>query len=380
VSTPTTFPRGLRGAGLAAGIKASGAPDLGLVVADAPAPAAALFTTNQLLGAHVPVCREHLAATGGQVRALVVNSGNANCSTGAAGLAANREVCAVLAAQLGAAPEEVLFLSTGVIGAPLPTERVTAALPALLDAARRDGLDDFAHAILTTDTRTKVTGGEHVVGVAKGSGMIHPDLATMFGFLFTDAALPGDARGLLARVNARSFQRTTVDGDTSPNDTVLLWGTGAADVEVAADLERAAVHLAREIARDGEGASRLVTVRVEGAPDEEAAARVARVIATSPLTKTAVAGRDPNWGRILAAAGRAGVAFDAEAARVWVGPATVYEAGTPRLEAEDAAHAHLEVEDEVLLGIDLAAGDGSADCWTCDLTAEYVRINADYRT
>ncbi len=384
MTSPTRFPRGLAGAGLACGIKKDGALDLGLVVADEPAPAAALFTKNLLLGAHVPVCREHLATTGGMVRAVLVNSGNANCSTGAAGIAANRAICAALAELLGAQPEEVLFLSTGVIGAPLPTEPITAALPALVEAARPGGLDEFARAILTTDTCTKVHGrevwGATVVGVAKGSGMIHPDLATMFGFLFTDGELPAEAEGLLAAVSERSFQRTTVDGDTSPNDTVLLWGTGQARSRLAEGLEEVAVHLARAIARDGEGASRLVTVRVEGAPDEASAAQVARTIATSPLTKTAVAGRDPNWGRILSAAGRAGVAFDPEAARVWVGPATVYREGVPLTEAEGAAHEHLESGDEVLLGVDLAAGSATAECWTCDLTSDYVRINADYRT
>lgn len=376
-----SFPQGFSGAGLSCGIKSSGAPDLALVLADAAFPAAALFTTNQLLGAHIPVCREHLAASGGLVRALLVNSGNANCSTGQKGIADNRALAATLAARIGARTEEVLALSTGVIGAPLPVAKIEAALPALLDAARPEGLADFSQAILTTDTRPKVHAEGAVVGVAKGSGMIHPDLATMFGFLFTAGRLPEDAHACLTAVNAQSFQCTTVDGDTSPNDTLVLWGSGRQDEEVGrVHLDPVARRLAREIARDGEGATRLITVQVHGAPDEAAARRVARTIATSPLTKTAVTGRDPNWGRILSAAGRAGVTFDPERARVWVGPATLYLEGVPQLAAEGAAHEHLVNEEEVILGVDLAAGSAQAEVWTCDLTADYVLINANYRT
>jgi glutamate N-acetyltransferase / amino-acid N-acetyltransferase len=379
------LPHPFQAAGLACGIKPGERLDLGLLVADRAYPAAALFTRNKLLGAHVPVCREHLHATGGQVRAVLVNSGNANCSTGARGQEDNRRVCAALAEALGARSEEILFLSTGVIGAPLPTDTILEALPDLLEAAGPTGLDDFSRAILTTDTGPKLAchfaDSARVTGVAKGSGMIHPDMATMLAFLLTDAVLPAQPLGLLKSVNRRSFQRTTVDGDTSPNDTLLLWGSGEVETpELQPVLERTAIGLARAIARDGEGATRLITVRVEGAPDEDAAAQVARTIASSPLTKTAVTGRDPNWGRILAAAGRAGVEFDPERARVWIGSATVYADGTPRVEGEDAAHTHLVEQPEVLLGVDLAAGSAAAEAWTCDLTADYVRINADYRS
>jgi len=382
------LPRGLRAGGVAAGIK-PGRLDLALLLADAPRPASALFTTNRLQGAHVPVAREHLATSGARVRAVLVNAGNANCSTGAAGLEHNRAVCAALAADLGCRPEQVLFLSTGVIGAPLPVEKVLAALPALVADASEDGLGRFSRAVMTTDTRPKVAasrrtaadGSALAVGVAKGAGMIHPDLATMLGFLCTDAALPPDAHGLLTRVADASFQRVTVDGDTSPNDTVVLLGgaeRGGAALEPA--LTDVAVELARAIARDGEGATRLVTVRVESAPDERAATRVGRTIATSPLVKTAIAGRDPNWGRIVAAAGRAGVPFEPGAARLWIGEALVYERGVPHPEREGVAHAHLLDGSEVRLRLDLAAGSAASEVWTCDLTADYVRINADYRS
>lgn len=384
-STPS-LPAGFRASAVSCGI-AGERLDLGLVALDEPASAAAVYTTNRLLGAHVHLCREHLERSGGRVRALVVNAGNANCCTGEEGLADARAVAAAVAERLGTAPEEVLFLSTGVIGARLPTGRILEALPELTGALSDAGLDDFSRAILTTDTRPKLAqaeaGAARVVGVAKGSGMIHPDMATMLGFLLTDADLGRAPHALLSGVSKRSFERVTVDGDTSPNDTVVLLGSGqreASSKELEAALTSVSVELARAIAADGEGATRLVTVRVEGAPDEAAAVRVGRVIATSPLTKTAVNGLDPNWGRILAAAGRSGVEFDPDRARVWIGPGTVYSEGRPHPEEENASHRHMVDESEVLLGIDLAAGDARADVWTCDLSSDYVRINADYRT
>ena len=329
------LPRGLSGAALACGIKAQGL-DLGLLVADEAAPAAAVFTRSLLIGVHVRVGREQLARSGGLVRAVLVNSGNANCSTGAAGIDDHRRVVAGLARELDCPAEQVLFLSTGVIGARLPVGRVLDALPGLAGALACDAAENFARAIMTTDTVPKLAartvGDARILGVAKGSGMIHPDMATMLAFLTTDARLPDDRDQLLATLCDRSFHRTTIDGDTSPNDTVLLWGTGrsAAD-DVAPALEATAVELARAIARDGEGATCLVTVRVTGAPDEAAATLVAKTIATSPLTKTAVHGRDPNWGRILSAAARAGVAFDPERARVWIGPGESAKTMAPSL-------------------------------------------------
>ncbi|MBL8863170.1 MAG: bifunctional glutamate N-acetyltransferase/amino-acid acetyltransferase ArgJ [Planctomycetes bacterium] len=390
------LPAGFKAAGVHAGIRARKTKlDLGLILAPEAFPAAAVFTTNRLTGAHVSVCRESLEQSGGRVRALLVNSGNANCSTGEEGLADARRVQRALAELVGCPPEEVLFMSTGVIGARLPTERIMAALPGLCAAAHEKGLGDFATAIMTTDLVPKVrtllveeksAPAFRVTGVAKGSGMIHPNMATMLAYLVTDGPLPRDATSALRRLADQSFHRLTVDGDTSPNDTVLLWSsrgpaaTPTQEAACASALVDVSQELCRLIAADGEGATRLVTVQVTGAPTEAAAAHVARTIATSPLTKTAVHGRDPNWGRILAAAGRAGVTFDTNAARVWIGDADVYSGGKPHPENEEDAHLHLLQKHEVVLGVDLAAGSASAEAWTCDFSADYVRINADYRS
>jgi len=384
--TQVPLPAGFRAAGISAGIKASGDPDLALVLLDVPGRAAALYTRNELVGAHVTLCREHLAATGGRARALLVNSGNANCATGQAGLDDARALADAVASRVGCKAEQVLVMSTGVIGARLPLERMLAALPELHDAVSVDGTENFARAIMTTDTHAKhcsrELGKARLVGVAKGSGMIHPDMATMLAYLFTDASLGEDPHAQLRETNRTSFQRLSVDGDTSPNDTLLLWSSERAGLTGRLDDALASVgsELARAIAADGEGATRLITIRVSGAPDEDAAAHVGRVIATSPLVKTAVAGRDPNWGRILSAAGRAGVTFPADRALVRIGNSTVYSDGKPHPANEAAAADHLANEREVMLAIDLAAGSARADVWTCDLTADYVAINADYRT
>ena len=387
--SPIELPSGLRAAGVACGIKSSGALDLGLIVAERATPAAAVFTKNRLLGAHVHVCREQLAKSNGRVRAVLVNSGNANCATGERGLDDARSMSAQLAERIGCPPEQVLFLSTGVIGALLPAERITSHLDALLDGLDPLGLESFAQAIMTTDTHPKTTsetvGPRHrVVGAAKGAGMIHPDMATMLAFLLTDAALGEAPADALRAASRRTFQRLTVDGDTSPNDALLLWSTAdsssAAAPELGASLEAAGRTLCRAIASDGEGATRLVTVSVEGARSEDDAALAARAIAVSPLVKTAVHGRDPNWGRILSAAGASGAAVDADRARVWIGDAELFSDGRPHPEHEDAAHRHMLEGAEVVLRIDLASGDAHADAWTCDFSSDYVRINADYRT
>jgi glutamate N-acetyltransferase/amino-acid N-acetyltransferase len=380
------LPSGFRAAATRCGIRRSKSRlDLGLLCADEAIPLAAVYTRSHLLGSHIPVCREKLAATGGRTRAILVNSGNANCSTGQQGLEDNRAVAAAAAELIGCAPEEVLFLSTGVIGERLPMDNVLEALPTLCGAGAQQGLDAFAQSILTTDLVPKISrrtaGDAEVLGIAKGSGMIHPDMATMFGFLLTDADLGEAPLERLRTINQRSFQRLTVDGDTSPNDTVVLWGSGRSGSEGLDEaLTSAARSLSRKIAVDGEGATRLVTVEVRGATDEASAARVARVVATSPLVKTAVHGRDPNWGRILAAAARAGVPMDIDRARVWIGEAVVYSDGSPHPDAEHDAHLHLLQHKEVRLGVDLGAGTSEADAWTCDFSADYVRINADYRS
>lgn len=384
----TPLPTGFRAGGVHCGLKKGGQLDLGLLLAERAVDAAAIYTTNQLVGAHVHLCREHLQTSRGKVRAVLVNARNANCATGAQGIAEARRCCAALAQKLGCPTEQVLMASTGPIGAPLPSERILGHLDPLLDATHRDGAMAFARAIMTTDTYPKAV-HQHaaegsVTGFAKGSGMIHPNMATMLGFLLTDGHVDGPATaGLLRRVADRSFHRTTVDGDTSPNDTLLLLASGTnhgSTTSLEQLLTRTSQTLARTIAADGEGATRLVTVQVRGARDEAEATAVGRVVATSPLVKTAVAGRDPNWGRILSAAGRAGVQFPATRARVWVGSADVYSNGCPHPENEPLAHRHLVDDVEIVLGVDLAVGDASADVWTCDFTADYVQINADYRS
>lgn len=390
-TTPFQLPAGFRAAGIHCGLRKDPShPDLGLLLADAASPAAAIYTRNRLQGAHIAVCRDHLRRSGGLVRAVLVNARNANCATGQQGIEDARTVCRALAGHIDCPEEQVLMVSTGPIGAPLPVAKLTARLDALLSAAAPDGGHDFARAIMTTDTFPKHAASEftgddgpaRVAGFAKGSGMIHPDMATMLGFLLADARPNADPGELLRRVADASFHRVTVDGDTSPNDTLVLW-TGGQGCSLPA-FEAAAVQtgqeLARALARDGEGASRLITVQVRGAADAAEATLVGRTIATSPLVKTAVAGRDPNWGRILSAAGRCGVPFDAEQARVWVGHSEVYRHGVPHPEREKEASRHLVEETEVVLGVDLARGDGAADVWTCDFTKDYVQINADYRT
>jgi len=394
--TRPVLPAGFKAAGVHAGIRARRTKmDLGLIVAAEAFPAAAVFTTNRLKGAHVVIGRESLAKSTGLVRALLVNSGNANCSTGEEGLEDARRVQRTLAEIIGCPPEQVLFMSTGVIGARLPVEKILDALPNLVANVHEKGLGDFATAIMTTDLVPKVrtisieeksAPAFRVTGVAKGSGMIHPNMATMLAYLLTDGPLPNDAHGTLTRLADLSFHRLTVDGDTSPNDTVLLWSSRGPSTSATQEaacisaLVEVSQELCRVIAADGEGATRLVTVQVTSAPTELAAAHVARTIATSPLIKTAIHGRDPNWGRILAAAGRAGVEFDTNLARVWIGDADVFSNGKPHPENEQEAHLHLLQKHEVVIGVDLAAGSAAAEAWTCDFSADYVRINADYRS
>jgi glutamate N-acetyltransferase / amino-acid N-acetyltransferase len=396
----SSLPRGFSFAATRCGIRKSRA-DLGVIVAEKAVSAAAVFTTNLVKAAPVLVSREHLAASKGRVRAVVVNSGNANCATGAAGLAASRTTAAALARELGCSPEEIQVCSTGVIGLPLAVEKITGALPNLVSsrAETAESFAEFAGAIMTTDTRPKQAcascriGGKtvRVAGCAKGAGMIHPQMATMLAFIVTDAAAnPAVLRRLLRQVVDRTFNAITVDGDTSTNDTVLLLASGAsgaAPLVTASDdekrfvsaLEKVCRALALEIIADGEGAGHVVEVEVRGAPNDRAARRVAETIATSPLVKTALAGADPNWGRILAAAGRAGVEFDPAKARVWLAGRLVCRGGTPVPFDEADVHRQME-QREFAVAIDLGAGNGRSRMWTCDFTAEYVRINASYRT
>lgn len=384
------LPPGFRAAGVHCGLKKHGNLDLGLLVADAPVQAAAIYTQNRLQGAHIEVCRDHLRRSNGFVRAVLVNARNANCATGQQGVDDARHCCQQLAERLRCPVEQVLMASTGPIGAPLPRERIVAHLDQLLQQASVDGALDFARAIMTTDTYPKAiaqhgNGAAAVTGFTKGSGMIHPNMATMLGFLLTDGRLGDTATttAALQQLADRSFHRVTVDGDTSPNDTLLLLASGR-HAEPAHGVQQRLLAVSQELSRylaaDGEGATRLVTVQVRGAASEADATCIGRVIATSPLVKTAVAGRDPNWGRILSAAGRAGIAFPADKARVWVGSAMVFEGGRPYPEREGVAHEHLRDAVEVVLGVDLGVGNAAADVWTCDFTKDYVQINADYRS
>lgn len=384
------LPSGFRAAGLHCGLKPKGAYDLGLLLAEQPVAAAAIFTKNALLGAHIPICREHLNRSNGMARAILVNSRNANCATGDAGIEDARACCRELAKRIGCAEEHVLMASTGPIGAPLPKARILDHLGALLGNATSEGGMDFARAIMTTDTYPKAASvrsasgqAARVTGFAKGSGMIHPDMATMLGFLITDASSDRDLDKQLHTIAERSFHRTTVDGDTSPNDSLfaLAGGTNKANTaECHNEMLSVATDLAMQLAADGEGATRLITIQVRGTKSEADACRVARVIATSPLVKTAIAGRDPNWGRILSAAGRAGVPFSTDQARVWIGETEVFTNGVPQPQHEAIASKYLQVSERIVIGVDLGAGDDHADVWTCDLTADYIRINADYRT
>lgn len=396
-------PRGFRFAGRAVGIKRSGRPDLGLVEAAPGATAAAVFTSNRVKAAPLEVGRHHLERSRGRVRAVIVNSGNANCATGAAGVRATEQTCREVAKQLGVLPQEVFPASTGVIGLRLPVERILAALSPLRTAlsASPAAARRFARAIMTTDTRPKLASARFdcgsargvLLGIAKGAGMIHPRLAlkhaTMLVYLFTDvAASPAQLARLLRGACARTFNRITVDGDTSTNDTVLLVASGASGLRVrpGADerqlgsvLEAVCASLAKQIVSDGEGVRHVVELQVEGARTEAEAERVARSIANSPLVKTAWAGADPNWGRILAAVGMSGVPIDPRRVDVFFGPIQVCRGGAARPFNERAAHHYLSRR-EFQVRVGLGRGRAGASFWTCDLTEGYIQTNAEYRT
>ncbi len=391
-----TAPAGFTAAGVAAGIKASGAPDVTLIVADSTASAAALFTTNQVQAAPVQVSRANLATSGGRARAVIVNSGCANACTGAQGLETAQATVAETAALVGCGPDQVLVASTGVIGVHLDRATILAGARKAVGALSRDGAA-AARGILTTDLGPKVhavrvdtpAGAFHVGGMAKGAGMIEPMLATMLAFLTTDAAVPpGLLHRALHEATGRTFNAITVDGECSTNDTVMALASGASGVTIdeggcpalAAGLEAVARQLALAIVRGGEGATKLVAIDVRGAESPEAAMRAAKTIANSPLVKTAVHGADPNWGRLVAAAGRSGARFVLDRARVAIGGVVLFADGQPFDErAPDAAR--LLGGADVAIDIDLGTGGaGEATVWTCDLSAEYVRINGEYRT
>ncbi|MDR0759212.1 MAG: bifunctional glutamate N-acetyltransferase/amino-acid acetyltransferase ArgJ [Treponema sp.] len=403
-------PKGFRAGGIRCGIKASSSKrDLALILADTPCTAAAVFTTNRVKAASVLVSREHLAQ--GICRAVIANSGNANACTGSEGLAAARRMAALAGRVFAFPAEQVAVASTGVIGVPLPIAAIEGGMDDLAASLTADasGHEAALEAIMTTDTRKKggaletEIGGAAVRfgGMVKGSGMIHPNMATMLGFITTDAAISRELLDrALRRSVARSFNRLTVDGDTSTNDMVLVMASGAAgnppiekegagyEAFVEA-LETLCVKLTRAMARDGEGASRLLTVTVRGAVDEAAAEALAKSVASSSLVKTACFGADANWGRVLCALGYAGVSFDPEKVAVRfasaAGDILVCRKGAPVPFSEEKARKIL-LEEEIEIRIDLETssgglgGPGEAVVWGCDLTYDYVKINGDYRT
>jgi glutamate N-acetyltransferase / amino-acid N-acetyltransferase len=390
-------PAGFRAAGISCGIKKTGAPDLALIISELSASAGAVFTLNKAQAAPVLVSKERLAASGGRARVIVINSGCANACTGEDGLATANAMADAAAAAAGAGRAEVLVASTGVIGVALDREAVTAGILEAAGALEADGGAAAARAIMTTDPFPKeaaVTvdgpaGRFSVGGIAKGSGMIEPMMATMLAVVTTDAAVAPALlqRALTAAVDA-TFNAISVDGECSTNDCVFALANGASgaivsdgdcDLLVEA-LRRVCEPLALGIVRGGEGATKLVTVDVTGGRSNAEARRAARAIANSPLVKTAIHGADPNWGRLIAVAGRADVDFSLERARVAIGDAVLFADGKPFDERAPEASRHLQQTD-VAIALDLGTGGtGTARMWTCDLSAEYVRINAEYRT
>jgi len=391
-----TTPRGFVAGAVYAGIKTAGAGklDLGILAADRPAHVAAMFTRNNVKGAAVVVSQRH--ARSGAARGVVVNAGISNVANGAQGMRDAEEMCRLAAAALGTSATDVLVGSTGVIGRPLPMDRIRTGVPSIKLSA--DGGHRFARAIMTTDThpktmavRFRAAGREYRIGaVAKGVGMIHPDMATMFCFLTTDAAVERRylRRTLKAAVDD-SLNMISVDGDTSTSDTAAIFANGAAGgPEIdgahvrAPAFERALRYvcaaMAKMLARDGEGAEKLIEVRIEGAASDRQARAAARTVTASPLVKTAVHGADPNWGRLMMAVGRSGARIDLDRARAWLGDIMVFR-GRPLPFDERAASDYLRNE-EVLLRVHLGAGGAAATAWGCDLTPEYVHINSDYTT
>ncbi len=391
------MPQGFSFSAVAAGIKASGRPDLALAVSGPETTAAAVFTKNRVVAAPLEVDRLALKASRGRVRAVLVNSGNANCATGPTGLKACHDVCKYAADLMGLKPQEIFPSSTGIIGVPLPSEKIIAKLPELIAAGdvTRAGMTRFAQAIMTTDLRMKTASARFRVGksvatltgIAKGSGMIHPQLATMLVYLFTDiSAGPSDLQLLLRRVCDETFNCISVDGDTSTNDTVLLMASGQSRIQlkkVENKFSRALLEvcqsLAGQIVADGEGVKHVIRLSIEQAKNRQEALHIAKAIAHSLLVKTAWAGADPNWGRILAAVGACGVPIRPDHVEISIGDQVTFRKGA--VNPFDATRAHQYLSQPVCdIGIKLGRGRSSILFQSTDLTAEYVRINADYST
>jgi glutamate N-acetyltransferase/amino-acid N-acetyltransferase len=404
--TTDSIPRGFRFAAAKAGVKASGRADFAVIVADEPASAAAALTTNRVIAAPLIVDKEHLSTAGGRVRVAAVNAGNANCAAGEAGLRAARATCEAAAKAFGCRAEEVFPSSTGIIGVPLPAEKLIAVMPEL-KASLGSAASDFlaaAQAIMTTDTVEKTAyarmevkaedgtlGEVRIAGFGKGSGMIYPQLAihaTMLVYVMTDAAMePGVLREYLQPAVEVSFNRISVDGDTSTNDTVLLMASGASGVKIgagntafAAALAEVCTSLAKQVVGDGEGLTHVVELDINGAASDADALRVAKAIAHSPLVKTAWAGCDPNWGRLVAAIGNSGAQIVAEKIDIHFGELPICRNGGRAAEFDEAtAHEYMSRR-EFSIAVELHQGRGSCVFWTTDLTHEYIRINAEYST
>jgi len=401
---PACFPKlaaisGVRLAAFAAGIRYAGRDDLMLAELAPGSSVAGVFTRSQMPGEPVVWCRECLPR--GAVRAIVVNSGNANVFTGSAGRQVVESTAATAAGLFGCDPHEIYIASTGVIGEPPPADRISAALPTVIRRLDSTGWEPAARAIMTTDTFPKgatasamIDGVEvRISGFCKGSGMIAPDMATMLAFLFTDAALPAPVlQPLLVEANERSFNCVTVDGDTSTSDTVLLCATGEARHKAVtapgdsrldgfrAALGAVTTDLARQLARDGEGAQKFVTIEVSGAESDRAARRIGLTIGNSPLVKTAIAAGDANWGRIVMAVGRAGEKADRERLAISVGGIQIAAAGGPVPGYDEGPVAEHMAGREIDILVDLGIGSGRATVWSCDLTHGYVDINGSYRS
>jgi len=402
---PKTYPAlpeiaGVRFATVAAGVRYAGRTDVMMALFDRPAAVAGVFTRSKCPSAPVDWCRAHL--TRGSARALIVNSGNANAFTGGVGAAAVAHIAEAAAEAIGASPSEIFMASTGVIGEPLDATRIARVVDTLVAEARTDALLGAAKAIMTTDTYPKIAtqrvklGDADIVinGIAKGAGMIAPDMATMLAYVFTDAPIaPGALQAMLSKSVERSFNAITVDSDTSTSDTLMIFATGEAEgahpVEDAADPRAAAFrraldkllrNLAHQVVRDGEGARKFITVNVEGAASRKAARRIAFSIANSPLVKTACAGEDANWGRVVMAVGKAGEKAERDQLDIFFGKIRVAHEGMRDPTYDEAAASAYMKRDSIEITADLHLGRGRATVWTCDLTKEYVAINGDYRS
>jgi glutamate N-acetyltransferase/amino-acid N-acetyltransferase len=387
---------GFQTAGVAAGLKTNGKKDLGLIYSETPLAIAAMFTRNLVKAA--PVLLGQQRSANGLCQAVIVNSGNANCCTGEQGMQDAIRMGHLVARELGIDENDVLVSSTGVIGEPLPIDKIETAAPGLIKALAPDGISDFAEAIMTTDTEPKVvsrTGALAgrsftVTGAIKGAGMIRPDMATMLCFVMTDIAARSDTlQAMLQKAVGRSLNRMTVDGDTSTNDTVLLMANGHSNVEIISEnqkdvfqsvLDDTMIDLAKWLIKDAEGATKLVEVVVKGAKTGQEAHKIADTVANSPLFKTALFGEDANWGRILAAVGRAGIPLDPAGVDIYFDSVQMVKGGFGCGKEAEAAATRVLKQDEFTVTVDLKLGQATESVYTCDFSIDYVKINADYRT